>query len=74
MVLSFVLVAIGAKAQGLVSLSEEAMFEDELDTVTEAPKTNTENKPTAPTEVRIFVGNQYFDVLFHFSIRSVFLL
>ena len=53
MVLSFVLVAIGAKAQGLVSLSEEAMFEDELDTVTEAPKTNTENKPTAPTEVSV---------------------
>jgi len=53
MVLSFVLIALGAKAQGLVSLSEEAMFEDELDTVTEAPKINTENKPVAPTEVPV---------------------
>jgi electron transport complex protein RnfG len=35
--LSFVLTSVEAKAQGVVSLSEEAMFEDELDTALETP-------------------------------------
>ena len=30
--LSFVLTSVEAKAQGVISLSEEAIFEDELDT------------------------------------------
>ena len=42
--LSFVLTNIEAKAQGLVSLSEEAMFEDELDTELKSDKKENENK------------------------------
>ena len=58
--LSFVLTNVEAKAQGLVSLSEEAMFEDELDTELKSDNKAEENKevplvgaedpkPVAPT-------------------------
>ena len=43
--LSLVLIHVQAKAQGLVSLSEEAMFEDELDTELSKPE-NDKNKDT----------------------------
>ena len=43
--LSLVLTHVEAKAQGLVSLSEEAMFEDELDTELSKPE-NDKNKDT----------------------------
>lgn len=38
-----VLTISNAKAQGVVSLSEEAMFEDELDTVVDTPEANQKN-------------------------------
>ena len=48
--LSFVLTSVEAKAQGVVSLSEEAMFEDELDTALETP---ADSKKEANSEVPV---------------------
>ncbi len=53
--LSFVLTSIEAKAQGVVSLSEEAMFEDELDTVLEKP---AETKKEANAEVPVATDDE----------------
>ena len=42
--MSFALIGVEARAQGLVSLSEEAMFEDELDTELQSDNKEAENK------------------------------
>ena len=47
--LSVVLTNIEAKAQGLVSLSEEAMFEDELDTELKSDNKEKENENNETT-------------------------
>ena len=46
--LSFVLTSVEARAQGVVSLSEEAMFEDELDTTLEKPGNSKETNSEVP--------------------------
>lgn len=44
--------AINAKAQGVVSLSEEAMFDDELESNTDFPELDTAKKEEAPTPAK----------------------
>lgn len=44
--------AINAKAQGVISLSEEAMFDDELETNTDFPELDTAKKEEAPTPAK----------------------
>lgn len=55
--LSFVLTGVEAKAQGVVSLSEEAMFEDELDTeITKKDVDTKENNAEVPVTTTDEIG------------------
>ena len=55
--LSFVLTSVEAKAQGVISLSEEAMFEDELDTEIVQPKADKKEAPAVvPVEITDELG------------------
>lgn len=54
--LSFVLTHVEAKAQGVVSLSEEAMFEDELDTELSKPGENKSTNAEVPVVTNDEIG------------------
>lgn len=54
--LSFVLTHVEAKAQGVVSLSEEAMFEDELDTELSKPEENKSTNAEVPVVTNDEIG------------------